>query len=137
MLLFVHPAFQQLPEPIQAALLALAEEPEESRENLVRMVIAYRRHLGAVGPSLPVVNLTLAERLADASIALLQGLADETPDTERRLAQVAIRYFVEADDGQEDLISPDGLEDDRLVFNAAAAALGREDLVVMDSFAAD
>ncbi len=42
----------------------------------------------------------------------------------RRLVQVAVRYLVLEDDGDADLESPFGFDDDREVFDAVARALG-------------
>lgn len=127
---FLHPDFDGLPQLIRTALLDLSEEPALPLAGLSRQVRAYRTHLAAVGPRLPAVNVALAEVLAEACLALLEELHEDLPESERRVAQIAVRYFVEADDGDEDLTSPSGLEDDRLVFNAAASALGCPHLIV-------
>ena len=59
-----------------------------------------------------------------ATLALLDRTAAEGPRA-RRLAQVAARYFVLQDDGDDDLSSPFGFDDDIEVFNAVVTALGQ------------
>lgn len=65
--------------------------------------------------------------LAARSSALLEAAKCETS---HRLAQVAVRYFVMDDDGDDDLASAFGFDDDVEVFNAVASELGREDLLI-------
>lgn len=126
----LHPAFDGLDESTRTALLDLAEEPMEAIAELVAEVVDYRRHILEVAASQPHVDIALAEALATASLTLLASLSDADDETRRRLAQIAVRYFVLEDDGDGDLTSVAGLEDDRQVFNLAAAALDRPDLVV-------
>lgn len=130
--MFLHPAFDDLDETTRTALLDLAAEPLVPLPTLVAEVVDYRRHVLAVAASKPHVHVELAEALARASLELLGGLDASRPETELRMAQIAVRYFVLEDDGEGDLTSLTGLEDDRQVFNVAAAALGRPDLAVED-----
>jgi uncharacterized membrane protein YkvA (DUF1232 family) len=76
------------------------------------------------------VDATTANALADVSIQLLGLITDETPESDRRLIQAAIRYFVLEEDAVGDLVSQAGFDDDRTVMNAVLRALGLEHLVI-------
>jgi hypothetical protein len=67
----------------------------------------------------PLTDLALADALADATLALLARVAGAAPE-QRRLVSIAARYFVSADDADDDLASPFGFHDDLEVFNAVA-----------------
>lgn len=99
----------------------LWREPLHDAEALRAEVVAYRAHVHAAAR--PATDLGLADRLAEATVALLGETAAATARA-RRLAQVAARYFVRGDDGEDDLTSPFGFDDDLEVFNAVVAALG-------------
>lgn len=75
------------------------------------------------------VDIVLAEKIANS----LLGLLDDRKSLgfeERRLLAGAVEYFVLSTDNDNDLDSPVGLLDDARVTNAAAAALGRPDLMI-------
>jgi len=88
---------------------------------LVRQVLAYARWLRS-GATV-TTDLNQAERLVRANIELL-GHTMYGTEHERRLAQVATRYFVKRVDGDDDLLSPYGFDDDVEVFNVIATRLG-------------
>jgi hypothetical protein len=77
----------------------------------------------------PAVDVDTANRIA----VTLGHLLDE-PDSygadERALLRGAVDYFVMRDDGEDDLRSPIGFDDDARVVNAVLDALGRSDLRV-------
>lgn len=128
--MLLHPAFDGLDETTRTALLDLCDEPMMALPALIAEVVDYRRHILDVAATQPHVNIELAEALVQGSLALLTGLDANQPETELRLAQIAVRYFVLEDDGEGDLTSIGGLEDDRQVFNIAVEALGKPELVV-------
>jgi hypothetical protein len=104
----------------QEVVAELLAEPAEDLRALAGEVAAYRarihRDAGAV------TDVELADRLADATIALLRQV-EGAPAEARHIASVAARYFVREDDGESDLASIFGFDDDVEVFNAAAARL--------------
>ena len=91
-------------------------------DELRREVVAYRAQVSAAAR--PYTDVQQAEALSVATLALLDRTAAEGPRA-RRLAQVAARYFVLQDDGDDDLSSPFGFDDDIEVFNAVVTALGQ------------
>jgi hypothetical protein len=101
----------------------LLAEPMGDLRALAGEVAAYRDRIRRdAGPS---TDVELGEQLADATLALL-GRADAWTDDHRRVAWVAARYFVREDDGESDLASFFGFDDDVEVFNAAATRLAPE-----------
>lgn len=76
------------------------------------------------------VDDTVANALADVSMKLLQTIGEATSETQRRLIQAAVRYFVLEDDIDGDLDSVLGFDDDAEVMNAVLAHLGHDDWYV-------
>lgn len=74
--------------------------------------------------------MNLAECIGVSCFVLLNTLRPDTPEESRRLIQVACRYFVETEDGEGDLESVFGFDDDAEVLNAVVMKVGRSDLVV-------
>ncbi len=70
------------------------------------------------------------EALARSLIGLLKTLQRGGPDFEHRAVQVACHYFVQEEDGDEDMESEEGFDDDVEVMNAVARELGLDDLVI-------
>lgn len=99
----------------------LLREPLEDLDALTSQVRRYRVHVH--GAARPMTDVQLADALSDATLELLERTAG-APRAVRLLAQVAARYFVLQDDGDDDLTSPYGFDDDVEVFNAVVEALG-------------
>lgn len=105
----------------RAVVQELEREGAVSVGNLVHDVLAYRRWIRrAAGP---VTDIALAERLTRANIQLLGSVLHAAP-SQQRLAQIAARYFITRTDGDDDLSSPFGFDDDAEVFNAIVRRLG-------------
>ena len=75
------------------------------------------------------LDVSLALRLSEVSTALIEEGQQHDEQTQR-LVQAAVRYFILEDDGEHDLESVCGLDDDAEVCNVVARALGRDDLLV-------
>ena len=67
--------------------------------------------------------------LVRGSLALLDAV-ESRPETDQRLAALAVQYFVLDDDGDDDLASPFGFDDDVEVFNAVVTELGLPELLI-------
>lgn len=89
---------------------------------LAERVVAYRDQVHA--KARVMTDVELADTLTDATLDLLAQAA-RGPSDVQRLASVAARYFVhEADpDHESQLASPYGFDDDVEVFNAIAARI--------------
>ncbi|MDJ0960761.1 MAG: hypothetical protein QNJ88_08885 [Acidimicrobiia bacterium] len=75
----------------------------------------------------PLVDLTLAQRIAAALLELIVA-ADRLTFEQRRLLAGAIEYFVETGDAADDYRGLSGLEDDARIVRAVCAAVARPDL---------
>lgn len=73
------------------------------------------------------VDLDTAERIAGVLAALLDE-PDRYDDEARALLAGATTYFVDADDGSNDLTDVLGFDDDARVLNAVLDAIDRRDL---------
>ena len=70
------------------------------------------------------VDYDIAKRIADLCWKLLDALPDEPSERQHRLTQLAINYFVLAEDAQDDNYSLAGFEDDLEVVTAVVSELG-------------
>ncbi|NDD30435.1 MAG: hypothetical protein EB084_19430 [Proteobacteria bacterium] len=75
------------------------------------------------------IDLRHAEALADRSRVLLRGVTGMTSEDDRRAIQAAVRYFLDASDGDRDF-QPGGLVDDVQVMNAVVSSMLRTDLLI-------
>jgi hypothetical protein len=101
----------------------LLDEPLLPLASLDRAVGEYRQAIEDARSADQELGLALVE---GASALLTSAICADT----HRLVQVAVRYFVMDDDGDDDLASPFGFDDDVEVFNAVATVLGRDELVI-------
>ena len=104
----------------RAVVIDLLEEPAIDIETLRPEVENYR---GLIQEAGPIADQEVGELLVQGALALLDAMVG-APPAHQRLAQVALRYFVLDDDGDDDLASPFGLDDDVEVFNAVVDELG-------------
>lgn len=88
-----------------------------------------RYHAHVVADAGPMTDVQSADALRAATLSLLEQTS-AAPEHRRRLAQVAARYFVLENDGEDDLRSPYGFDDDVEVFNAVVHALGHPELEI-------
>lgn len=106
---------------------ALLVEPLRGGKQLSADLDAFDRELDGL-VSHPRADLPTARRLASACRALLAACT--TDPVRLHVAQVAIRYVVLDDDADGDCDSPYGFDDDVEVFNAVAAHLGLDELLL-------
>jgi hypothetical protein len=122
---------QEVLHPLEMDRFVAACVPTDSEEfaGLRLRVAGHLAWVRAQSESFPAVDIDTAARIA----ATLGHLLDE-PDAydadERALLRGAVDYFVMRDDGEDDLRSPIGFDDDARVVNAVVDALGRSDLRV-------
>ena len=112
-----EPLFRQL----------LDDEPVD-HATLTSLLTEHVADISAQSGSDEPPNLKKALQLAAACRGLLdEAQRREGPDA-RRLVQAAVNYFIRNDDGDPDLTSAHGLDDDEAVCRAVARHLGRNDL---------
>ena len=105
--------------PLVRQLLA---EPLRDPGTLRADLASYAARISAVDP-LSIADQPLGEALARGCAAMLARWP-ELDGRGRHLVQAAVLYFVLETDGDDDLESPFGFDDDLEVFNAVAKALG-------------
>ena len=101
----------------------LLAEPMDDLRALAAEVAAYRARIQREAGI--QTDRALADQLAHATLQLLDRVQAASPE-DRQVASVAARYFVREDDGESDLGSIFGFDDDVEVFNAAATRLAPE-----------
>lgn len=108
----------------------LCEEDLRPLAQLKSEVEAYAEHVKQTAETGQFVDLRTAEGIAASSMILLSRLGSAPSTREHRLAQAAIRYFILEEDGEGDLNSVCGFDDDAEVMNAVLVELGHNDLCV-------
>jgi hypothetical protein len=104
----------------------LLAEPVTGLDALRLELDFYLAHVRAeaAGARALTVSLAVAEGIASACEALLDHLGAAPSARSHRLAQAAIRYFILEEDGEGDLASHHGFDDDAEVVNAVCDDLG-------------
>jgi hypothetical protein len=128
--------------------LILRELPPEAREEFAERfddelvprtalrddVLSYLRLVEDMAKLNRIINHQMAEAIAKRLVSMLKKVGKNSPEFDRRILQAACRYFVLEGDGEDDLDSEEGFDDDCEVMNAVAEHLGREELMI-DLFA--
>ncbi len=120
---------QGIPSDARALITKLLDAPPIAATLLRQDLQAHLEAVHAASKINAHLDPHLAARLVEVCGALLDEAERQGTDDARRLAQAAVRYFVEDEDGEHDLDSVVGMVDDAEVCNAIARALGRGDLV--------
>jgi len=93
-------------------------------------VKAYLGLVRATGQDSEVVAVDKAADLAQALLNLLRSLTRDGPTEHHAAVQAACRYFSSEFDGDEDMESEEGFDDDIEVMNAVARAIGQDEFVI-------
>lgn len=116
-----HPIVAKLPPEARASFVRLLRSairsPTGLREQLPHYLEAIERASTQGGP--PV---ELGRRIAADCEALLDAW-DGLDDDAQRLARAAVEYFLLCRDGDDDLATPEGLDDDAAVVQAVRKQL--------------
>jgi AcrR family transcriptional regulator len=123
----IQAALRDIPIEYRDRFRDLLGQPAEPADRLADEVRQYVATVRQVGARVRVLDLSVAERIADVSITLL-----ETPDLSEDaalLVNTAVRYFVREEDDEE-ITGVLGFDDDVQVLNAVCRALRRDDLVI-------
>jgi hypothetical protein len=108
----------------------LLEESAVPQATLRSELEAHVGEIRAAAGKNEFLDVSLALRLAEVCSALLEEGERQGTEEAWRLVQAATRYFILDDDGEHDLESVCGLDDDAEVCNAVSRHLGRPDLVI-------
>lgn len=77
----------------------------------------------------PALAVDLASRIAEGLATLASNGQAMSPE-QRSWVRGAMEYFLLTSDTSNDVGGPDGLDDDRLVFNELCGRLGRPELII-------
>lgn len=118
----LHPILAKLPEEARGSFARLLDkavrEPAQLREQLPHYLEVIERAAQGDGPP-----AALGRRIADDCEALLDAWGGLDAEG-HRLARAAVEYFLLCRDGDDDLATPDGLDDDAAVVKAVREHLG-------------
>jgi uncharacterized membrane protein YkvA (DUF1232 family) len=89
----------------------------------------YVEELDSHSANADLVDHDVAKRIAKLCWKLLDALPDKPDERQHRLTQLAVNYFVLAEDAQDDNYSLAGFEDDLQVATAVANELGLSHLL--------
>lgn len=118
---------QELLSDSRDVVASLLWEPLFPLETLRSQVEEHGARIAAAGPQ---ADHELGAALVAGAMSLLDAIAAGCTDIQRRLAQVAVRYFVLDEDGDDDLASAFGFDDDVEVFNAVVERIGFGELAI-------
>lgn len=121
----------------------LKEAPDESRRHLERLLAQtlrgpdeirveldrYWDKLESVRDDYEFLDIATAWTLVSQCRRLLLWLEENHTPDRNRLVQTAVRYFIKSNDGESDLNSPIGFDDDAEVVEIVARILGQEELL--------
>ena len=119
-----------VPSEAQDLLTQILAEPLVPVHQLRGELRAHLATIEAAAAKNEFLDTSLATRLSQVCDALLDEAERQNADAVRRLVQSAVRYFILDDNGEHDLESVCGLDDDAQVCNAVARHIGRDDLVI-------
>lgn len=115
----------KFPASLQAAYDSYIQRPKLTRELLIARV---RKYTDTVMQASKENQLDLGTA-GELGMALLR-LLRECTDSELMYVQAAVLYFIESEDEEPDLSSPDGFQDDAEFFNCVCTFIGRDDILI-------
>lgn len=121
---------EALPVEVRPLVVKLMREPLVPPDTLRRELRNHEQEVDRVAARRADLDVHLAQCIGESCVLLLDALGPDTPESSRRLTQLACRYLIETEDGEGDLGSAFGFDDDAAVLNVVARKLGRPDLVV-------
>jgi len=116
--------FSQFDPTIRRIAEQLAGEALVSISVLADELRQYVKELNSHHENAEFVDYDVAKRVGSLCWRLLAALPDEPDERQHRLTQLAINYFVLAEDAQDDNHSLAGFEDDLQVVTAVIHELG-------------
>ena len=121
---------RELPPEAREEFAERFDDDLYSRNHLRDEVLSYLRLVKSMSEVNRVINYDMAEAVAKRLVAMLKKIGPGSPEFHRRILQAACQYFVLEGDGEDDLDSEEGFDDDCEVMNAVAEHLGRDELMI-------
>ena len=123
--------FSSLSSEIRRILEQLSREDLVSPQVLMDELETYIEHIGASSHT-EFFDLETSQRVAQLCRQLLEALPDYPEEKQHRLTQLAINYFILAEDAEDDNLSLIGFDDDLQVIVAVIEELGFNHLLEDD-----
>lgn len=118
---------KDLPREARGVWPQLKVEPPQSAEQLAAIVNKHLDQARTAAATSGFVDLTLGEKIGAGCLDLIQRCAGSDAD-HWATVQAAVLYFALSEDGDDDLTSMTGFDDDAEVFNVVVESLGYPDL---------
>ncbi len=119
-----------VPGEMRAVLKSLTGEPvmpiDELREELREYMLGVER----CAEEVEFFDCETARRVGEKCETLLDALDSGGSEEHRCLIQLAVRYFIVADDAQSDTMSPIGFDDDEQVVDLVIEELRKDGLSI-------
>ena len=119
-----------IPDAAQPTFRALLGDSDIDHATLASLLTAHVADINARAATDSAPTLGQALAVANQCRQLLEEAQRQNDAGVRRLVWAAVHYFIRNEDGDHDLASPHGLDDDAAVCNAVALAIGRKDLLI-------
>jgi hypothetical protein len=120
-------ATSALPKTLRPIFERLLDENAGSDNKLPEAIDEHLAEVKANAQSIEFIDVTKAESLAQRCHCLLAVLASTDDDDSKRLIRAAIAYFIQREDGEDDLSSPIGFDDDEIILDAVYSVLKIEE----------
>lgn len=118
-----HPILARLPEEARSSFARLLDTAVRSPQGMRDQLPHYLRMIEQAAATGQGPPLALGQAIARDCEALLDGW-DGLDDDGQRLARAAVQYFLLCRDGDDDLATPEGLDDDAQVVKIVREHLG-------------
>lgn len=118
-----HPILARLPQEARASFVRLLGTAVRSPQSMREQIPHYLRMIEEAAATGSGPPLALGQAIARNCEALLDGW-DGLDDDGQRLARAAVQYFLLCRDGDDDLATPEGLDDDAQVVKIVREHLG-------------
>lgn len=123
------PLVARMPVQAQATFARLLEGGDRDPEILRMGLDRYEESIEEAAQKSTHIDLPLAKKIATSCRALLDFLP-QADEEQHATIFAAVEYFILPSDGEDDLATPDGLDDDAGVVSQVAYAVGREELMI-------
>lgn len=122
--------FESLPRAVRKVMRDFYDQPLLPKDELTGLLEQYGSRIQNAAEYRGDVDAQLADRISRCCTRLLREQWDVEALESKRLIQAACLYYVEIDDGDGDMASAYGLDDDAKLLNFVVEHLGRPDLVI-------
>jgi hypothetical protein len=122
--------FESVPRAVRKVVRVFYDLPLLSKIELMSLLEQYAIRIQNAAEYRGDVDARLADCISLCCTRLLREQWDDEALESKRLIQAACLYYVEIDDGDGDMASAYGLDDDAKLLNFVVEHLGRPDLTI-------